>query len=76
MNTYRLLITVVLFACAGCTMTARQIDAREYRRTDFKEQFRAERRHCVARGGRIYINASRKVGRDGIPGRGDYYFCA
>ena len=70
------LLATALLTTSGCAMTEAQVEARDYRRIDFEEQFKADRRQCLARGGRIYVNAASNVGRDGIPQRGDRYFCA
>ena len=61
---------------AGCaTMSADQLDARQYREVDHASKFRDYRSRCLSRGGRIYIAASQSLGRDGVPARGDRYFC-
>ncbi|MEM9303432.1 MAG: hypothetical protein AAGE01_15050 [Pseudomonadota bacterium] len=40
-----------------------------------RAQFLADRRRCLARGGRIVIQASSSLGRQSIPKRGDRYLC-
>jgi hypothetical protein len=62
-----------LGGCAG--LTPAQIDVRDAQRFEFRQQFHALRQQCHARGGRIYISAQRTVGRDGVPRRGDRYYC-
>jgi len=66
-----------VFLTEGCTtMTEQQLQAREYRNTEFELQFREFRRQCVAGGKRVFIDAIQKVGRDGLPHNGDRYYCA
>jgi len=69
-----LLLAVCLTACAP--LPERAQEAREYRRADFENQFLDYRQRCHAAGKRIMIMASGKVGRDGVPNRGDYYTCS
>jgi len=71
--------TAVLFAVvalAGCApLGESRLEARTYANVDYENQFRDYRAACHSNGGRIYIMASGKVGRDGIPNRGDRYYC-
>ena len=69
-----LLLLATLPACAA--FDGRRSDADGYDRLDFKARFLDYRRQCYARGGRIYINATGGLDRDGAPPRGSYYSCA
>ena len=71
-----LLAAMAVLGTAGCqTLPQERLDQRDYRRVDFEERYRAARRRCLARGGTLYIAASRSVDRKGIPARGDRYVC-
>ena len=71
-----LLTGLTMFAAAGCqSLPQDRLDQREYRQVDFEQRFRADRRRCLARGGTLYIAASRSVDRKGTPARGDRYVC-
>lgn len=66
-----------LLMTAGCaSLSERQLEEREYRNVDYAERFKAARSQCRARGGRMYVNASSKLDRNGVPNRGDRYFCS
>ena len=77
LNGFLPLAVGALLMTAGCTsLSERQLEEREYRNVEFAERFKAARSECLARGGRMYINASSKLDRNGIPNRGDRYFCS
>ena len=60
----------------GCTtMTAAQLEAREYRRIDFEARYLDYRTQCLQAGKRIYIDAGGSLGRDGMPRPGDRFYC-
>ncbi len=72
-----LTLTVALLVLPGCaTLSTEQLEARDYRNFDYVDQFKYDRKKCQARGGRIIVNATGKVGRDGIPRHREKYFCA
>lgn len=72
----RACIVASVLAMGGCgTLTDVQLEAREHRRAAFDSRFNAYRSQCHAAGKRIVIDAIGKVGRDGMPKRGDSYFC-
>lgn len=61
---------------SGCiSLSDAQLEARDYRRADFKNQFLDYRQRCHARGGRIYIDAKQSLSGDDVPHRGDRYSC-
>lgn len=60
----------------GCiSLTEAQLEARDYRRADFVNQFLDYRQHCQAIGGKIFIDAKQSLDRKGLPHRGDRYYC-
>jgi len=69
------LVAVALVACGCAPLTEVQLENREYRRVEHIERFRAFRADCQARGKRVLIDAISQLPRDGMPGRGDRYFC-
>ena len=69
-----LLIFAALSACAAPGDV--RFDRSRYDRLDFKARFLDYRRQCYARGGRIYIDATGSLDRDGAPPRGSHYRCA
>lgn len=72
----RLAVIAGLLLIAGCApLSEAQKEAREYRRVEYEAQFLMYRADCHARGGRVYIMANQKVGRDGVPSPGDRYVC-
>jgi hypothetical protein len=69
-------VLAALLATACAPMTTADRDAREYRRTDFRQQFVEDRERCHALGGRIYILAhGGQLDRSGIPVSRAYYKC-
>ena len=72
-TTFILLAAAALGACAP--LPESRLEARVYANVDYENQFRDYRAACHSNGGRIYVMASGKVGRDGIPNRGDRYYC-
>ncbi len=63
-------------ALAGCaTLDEARLEGRSYARADYENRFLDYRATCQQNGGRIFILASGRVGRDGVPARGDRYFC-
>lgn len=69
-----ILSTIVLVS--GCaSLTEAQLEARDYRRFDFKHQFIDFRQRCLAAGGRVIIDAKQSLDRHDLPRRGDRYYC-
>ncbi len=67
-------LPAVLFtACAP--LTEEQREARDYRRLDFEARYLEFRARCRARGGTIYVEAGRRIGRSSVPRRNDRYRC-
>ena len=72
---------VLTLACAGLVLAGcaafdeARLEDRTYARVDYENRFRDYRAACQRNGGRIYVLASGRVDRDGIPARGDRYFC-
>lgn len=69
---------LILLSISGtaCTpLPERVLEVRAYADNDYKAVFRDFRLRCRAKGRRVYIVASGKVGRDGTPARGDRYYC-
>lgn len=62
----------------GCApLSEQQLERREYRNADWKNQFVDYRRRCADVAGRVLIDSrSGTIGRDGVPGRGDFYTCS
>ena len=73
MRTSAIAVALLLAACVPLNEDARE--DREYRNLDFQARFLEYRRQCYARGGRIYVNATGSLDRDGIPRRGSRYTC-
>lgn len=64
------------FVLAGCApFDEVRLEDRTYARADYENRFLDYRAACQRNGGRVYILASGRVGRDGVPTRGDRYFC-
>lgn len=60
----------------GCiSLTEAQLEARDYRRADFVNQFLDYRARCRAIGGKVFIDAKQSLDRNGLPHRGDRYHC-
>ena len=69
-------LACALAALAGCaSLDEARLEDRSYARADFENRFLDYRAACQRNGGRVFILASGKVGRDGIPTRGDRYVC-
>ena len=65
-----------LIVLSGCvSLTEAQLEARDYRRIDFKQQFIDYRQRCLAAGGKIIIDAKQGLDRHDLPNRGDRYYC-
>ena len=76
-STQLILIALPLALLPGCaSLPADKLEARDYRNFDYAEQFKYDRRKCLANGGRIVVYATGKVDRDGIPKHRERYFCA
>ena len=78
MNIRRLAsMLILLVPGTGCaTLSEAELEHREYERASFEAEFLDYRARCTLEGKRIWISARGKVGRDGIPSRGDVYYCA
>ena len=62
---------------AGCaSMTGAELEARDYRRMDFRNQFIEERSRCLAEGRRFVVFANGGVDREGIPRARVPYYCS
>lgn len=70
------LMGMALVLLSGCaSMTEVQLEARDYQRTDFRNQFVEDRTRCQAAGRRIVIFANGSIDRNGIPKSRVPYFC-
>lgn len=69
------ILPVMLLATACVSLTDAQLEARDYRRIDFKQQFVDFRQRCRAAGGKIIIDAKQGLDRHDLPNRGDRYYC-
>lgn len=69
------ILPVVLVATGCISLTEAQLEARDYRRADFRNQFIDYRQRCLASGGKIFIDAKQSLDRDDLPHRGDRYYC-
>ena len=70
------ILAFAVLTLAGCAaLDETRLEDRTYARADFENRFLDYRAACQRNGGRIYILATGRVDRDGIPGRGDRYFC-
>ncbi|MEO1246160.1 MAG: hypothetical protein AAFX56_10810 [Pseudomonadota bacterium] len=70
-----MLVLAVLLASGCASLSEPRLEARTYANADYENRFRDYRASCHRGGGRIYVMATGKVGRDGIPNRGDRYYC-
>lgn len=69
-------ILPAIVLAGGCiSLTEAQLEARDYRRADFRNQFIDYRQRCLANGGKIIIDAKQSLGRNDMPHRGDRYYC-
>lgn len=67
---------LALVFLAGCaSMTEAQLEARDYQRMDFRNQFVEDRTRCQAAGRRIVIFANGSIDRNGIPKSPVPYYC-
>ena len=64
-----------LAAAACAPLSEREREARDYRKLDFEARYLEFRDRCIARGGAIYVEAGRRIGRRGIPRHTDRYRC-
>lgn len=69
------LLPAVLLATGCISLTEAQLEAREYRRADFRNQFIDYRQRCLAASGRIIVDAKQSLDRNDLPHRGDRYYC-
>lgn len=71
------LIGLAMLFVSGCsTLTAAQLEATEYRRTEFRNQFIEDKARCDAAGRRMTIIANGgALDRDGIPRTRVRYYC-
>lgn len=65
----------VLIASACAPMSEERLEARQYRQVDWESRYVNYARRCSHAGGRMIVRASHRIGRAGIPRRGDYYNC-
>ena len=65
----------LLFASACAQLTDERLEARQYRQVDWESRYVNYSRRCSHAGGRMIVRASHRIGRAGIPRRGDYYNC-
>jgi len=73
-------LTCILVAAAllcGCaTITQEDLDRREYRQIDRINRFYEYEQKCQLAGGLVHIEAQQGwAPRNGVPGRGDQYWC-
>ncbi len=68
-------VPIILLATGCISLTDAQLEARDYRRIDFQQQFVDFRQRCRAAGGKILIDAKQALDRHGLPHRGDRYYC-
>ena len=71
------LIGLAMAFVSGCsTITAAQLEAKEYRRTEFRNQFLEDRARCAASGRRLTVFAAGgALDRHGIPRSRVRYYC-
>ncbi len=69
------ILPTVLLATGCISLTEAQLEARDYRRVDFQQQFIDFRQRCRAAGGRVIIDAKQALDRRDLPHRGDRYYC-
>lgn len=69
------IMPALLFTTGCVSLTEAQLEARDYRRVEFKQQFIDFRQRCRAAGGRIIIDANQSLDRHDLPNRGDRYYC-
>lgn len=71
------LLWLSLILISGCApITAVQLEATEYRRTEFRNQFIEDKARCDAAGRRMTIFANGgALDRDGIPRTRVRYYC-
>ena len=69
------MLPAILLAAGCISLTEAQLEAREYRRADFRNQFTDYRQACLAAGGTIIIDAKQSLDRNDMPHRGDRYYC-
>lgn len=71
------LLWLSVFLLSGCApITAAQLDATEYRRSEFRNQFIEDKARCHAAGRRMTIFASGgALDRNGIPKSRVRYYC-
>ena len=69
------ILPTVLLATGCISLSEAQLEARDYRRMDYKQQFADFRQRCRASGGKIFIDAKQALDRHDLPHRGDRYYC-
>ena len=68
--------TAVLFVVSACApLTEQQKEARHYRQVDWENRYLAYAGKCRRAGGRMIIESTRRIGKNGIPHRGDLFDC-
>lgn len=75
MKRIAILIAVALPLTGCATLDEEARESREYRRGDLQARYLEYRRQCYAEGGRIYVNATGSLDRNGVPKRGSRYTC-
>jgi len=71
-------LILAVFLIAGCaSLSDGQLESREYRNLDWRNQYIDYRQRCSDAGGQMLVDArGGSMSRDGIPNRGDYYTCS
>ena len=69
------LLPAALLATGCISLTEAQLEARDYRRADFVNEFLDYRQRCRAIGGKVFIDAKQSLDRKGLPHPGDRYYC-
>lgn len=71
-----LIIVAASIAAACAPLTPQQLEDREYRNTDWENRYVDYAHRCRRAGGRIMVQASGPMRRNGVPARSDYYQCS
>ncbi len=91
LSTAKVALVVACLLVAGCASTGKvptsnepqaregtlveDLSTSQLRRLSWAEKFKTDRARCLASGGRIVVMATGHVDRDGVPARGNRYFC-
>jgi hypothetical protein len=65
-----------IMVMAGCSITEKQREARQYRDAEWRAEFLEYRAKCKTDGGRLVVHGdTQRHRRYGIPDYGDFYAC-